>query len=354
MIRSIIRLTAGFLILTAILATNIFAAPTQFTAQVYLKKNGKMVENLTIQDFQLFENLREQTISKVERETLPLSIVLIPMIGEGQFCDTSFFFIPNPPPSNDMSNVADAFQKYLGEDDEFAMILPDKEATILRGFDDSKNDLMNDFAEFRKISDRNQVTISSETTSTDSMGMSQTSTESYSGVYVIYAENALDKSLDYLQSQAKEGNRQVIFFLRPFYNLSDLSADRETQLKQTIAKQGTLFNWIGEDKHVVFGTQFKFFHNLNEMTGSEREPCKLLKTNELSKIRSVVSGMLSRLRTRYNITYTSNNQPSLGNLRQTELRLTKSGRKKAKGQAIISAPQIVYVNEEVIAKQLDR
>ncbi len=351
MIKSMSRFTAGFLTLMAMLTANIFAAPTQFTAQVYVKKNGKMVENLTAQDFQLFENLREQNISKVERETQPLSIVLIPMLGEGQYCDTSFFIIPNSPPSNDMSKVADAFHKYLGEDDEFAMILPDKDATILRGFNVSNDDLMNNFAEFRRISDRSQVTISNETSSTDSMGMMQTSTESYSGVRVNYAENALDKSLGYLQTQAKEGNRQVVFFLRPFYNLSDLAADRETQLKQTIARQGTLFNWIGEDKYITVGTQFKFFHDLNEMTGSEREPCKLLKSNNVTNIQSVVSGMLSRLRTRYTITYTSNNQPSLGNLRQAELRLTKSGNKKAKGQVVISAPQIVFVDQNTIAKR---
>ena len=348
------RFTVVLLILTAMFSTIIVAAPTEFTAQIYLKKSGKMIDDLTAKDFQLFENLREQTITKVAHETLPLSIVLIPMLGEGKYCDTSFFIIPKPPPSNDMSLVANAFYKNLAADDEFAMILPDKEATVLRGFDMPNTDVMKDFAEFRKLSDKSQTTISESYTTTDSMGMgNNTETSSYSGVGVNFAENALDKSLDYLQTQSKDGNRQVIFFLRPFYNLSETTTEKETQIKQTIARQGTLLSWIGDDGEVFPVKPFKFFRNLPILSGSEIQPCKLLKSNDEDKIRTVVSGMLSHLRTRYRITYTSNNDRAPGNLRQPELRLTKSGKKKVKGQAVISVPQLVYVDREVIANRIN-
>ena len=343
MFKEMSRIAFGLLIF-AFSFSNLFALPTEFTVQVYDKKSGKTVENLSLEDFVLIENGREQMIEKVELKTSPLSIVLIPMIGEGQYCDVSFFIIPNKPPKNDMTLIGRAFQNNLEMEDEFAIILPDKNSSQLRGFYSPNSWVSDDFAELRKISNLRQNTITEESTKYTDHG-TETETESYSGVETIYLEKALDESLNYLETKSKEGNRQIIFFLRPFYNLTNLTPEKEEEFKQKIAKRGTIFNWIGDDKEVYPVGPFQFYRKLSEMTGGERQPCKLLKSKDADKINSAVSNMISHLRTRYVFNYTSNNLPALGNLRQIELKLSKKGAQKAKGKFEINFPNIVSVTK---------
>jgi hypothetical protein len=342
MLQNMFRFTVCSLLIVIVFQTIIFAAPTEFTAQIYFKNSGEMVENLSQEDFQLFENLREQTISKVERETQPLSVVLIPMIGQGQYCDTSFLIVPNKPPSNKMTLIAEAFQSYLQPNDQFAMFLPNVNTGILRDFNASNDRVIRDFAEFSRISDISQNRIDENPTTLMS-GETSSSEDIYFGVKTIFLEKAVDKSLKYLQTQTKAGNRQVIFFLRPFYNLTDLNDAKEDAFRRVITKQGTIFSWIGDDKEVFPHAPFQFYRKLPEMTGSEKQPCSLLKSKDAAKVRAVVETMLARLRTRYRITYSSNNEPTLDSLRQIKLELSKSGKRKVKKQTVITAPQIVFV-----------
>ncbi|MBS1792456.1 MAG: hypothetical protein JSS81_01310 [Acidobacteria bacterium] len=338
----IYRRLAGLLVLTSGLTAVFRAAPADFTAQVFTKKNGAPVADLKKEDFRLFENGREQTILRIERATRPLSIALVPMLGQGQYCDTVLFLVPRKGPPIPMPLVGGAFEKYLAANDQLAMILPNSKITLFRDLEDPKLRIPEDFERFarhsesvqHRIDENNLPLITNETPDAEKI---------YYGVETIFITKAVEGTLQYLDKYAAPGSQKVLFFLRPFYNLTQTTDADESKFKLELARQDVIVNWIGDDGAVFPIPPFKFWRRLPDETGGEKEPCSLLRSKSADKMGGVIKGMLDRLRTRYLIVYESNNDPAAGKLRSITLDLSDAGRKKVKKQYTVAAPKSVYV-----------
>ncbi len=318
----------------------------EFTISVSQKDTGKPIKNLAPEDFSVFENKRKVKIVSVFEETKPLSIVVIPTLGEGKTCGRGWLLFPGfNNPKNDLRPFTSILEDNIADGDELAIITTDFINTKIRGFDSPKS-LAEDFKSFAEYSERAQKTITTEKIKYTEFGAEPDGESSYTGVETNYVKRALLKSFDYLESNKSAGNRSVILLLRSIYNPTDLNAADREELTKRIANGEAIVNWFGDNSETVFMKMFKdfpFYGTLPKMSGGVKEPCSILQSKKSDELSAAVSNMLEKMRTRYRIAYEAENQTDQP--RNLEVKLTKSGKRKVAGKAVLNSPDVVSISK---------
>lgn len=318
----------------------------EFTAAVFEKNGGKLIRNLIVEDFRVFENNREVKIVSVVEESKPLSIVIIPTLGEGKTCGRGWLFFPGfDNPENKTTPFSSILEQNIQGGDELAIITTDHLNTKIRDFD-SQNQFSEDFDTFAKFSDSAQKTITTEQIKYTEFGAEPDGESSYTGVETNFVKHALLKGFDYLEKRKAVGNRSVVLILRSVYNPSDLNAADRQNLKKRIAGSNVIVNWFGDNSETIFMkmfTDFPFYGKLPKISGGVKQPCSILQPKKSDELSEAVSGFLNQMRTRYKITYLSADNSN--RLRTLKISLTKSGKRKAIGTPQINAPEFVDIKK---------
>lgn len=324
------------------IAQTLNSGSVEFTVAVVKKDGGKLIRNLKAEDFSVTENKSKVRIVAVKEETKPLSIVVIPTLGEGKTCGRGWLLFPGfNNPENTTRPFSSVLEDNILDGDELAIITTDFISTRIRGFDSQKS-FSEDFKKFSEYSDRAQKTITTEKVKYTEFGAEPDGESSYTGVDTNYVKRALLKSFDYLEASKTAGNRPVILLLRSVYNPTDLNpADRENLTKR-IASGDAIVNWFGDNSETIFMkmfTDFPFYGKMPKMSGGVKQPCSILQPKKSNELSAAISNMLNQMRTRYRITYEAENESDQP--RNIEVKLTKSGKRKAAGKVEINAPEVV-------------
>jgi hypothetical protein len=346
-----LNVLSGIFVIALVFSISAAAQSTEtvsvdFTVSVYDKKSGELVKNLKPEDFKLIENKRKVKIASVVEETKPLSIVIIPTLGEGKTCGRGWLLFPG---FNNPENTAKPFSSILDQSikdgDELAIITTDFANRYFRDFD-SERSFTEDFVAFAKFSDNSQRTITTEKVKYGEFGPEPDGESSYTGVDTNYVKGALLKSFSYLKSNKNNENRSVILLLRSVYNPTDLDEADRAKLTNLIAQDDVIVNWFGDNAETIFMKMFReysFYSKLPKMSGGVSQPCSILQPKKGDELTAAVSNMLNQMRTRYRITYEAENQSDLP--RNIEVKLTKSGKRKTAGKFEINAPEVVSVSK---------
>ncbi|HEY0426449.1 MAG TPA: hypothetical protein VGC76_01460 [Pyrinomonadaceae bacterium] len=312
---------------------------TEISAQVVKIDSGEIVDNLTAGDFRLYENGRAQKIVSVERETRPLSIVIAFVTNPGSCPDGL---------TNNASRLAAAFQKILTANEDLAIVMTDKNGSIVRGFGRAAASLGEDFAKAENIAGKNSFppVFNDNNPNVNSNG----------GVYEIYPLPALQMAVKLLRENAPRASRRVILFVNALENTNVGKADAGRALLHDLISEQTTLAWLGsgddEKSFDLAGAPFgkrKFYLGMTDFSGGESQPCKAQKPviDLFSKPRPTPSvqaedelaELLDRLRTRYHISYRSND--AVGDeLRGVRLELNGAGRNDK--NTLIHYPKAVH------------
>lgn len=303
-----------------------------FTAQVYRRRTKDLIEkkdvieSLTKNDFRLFEDKREQAILSVTRETRPLSIVAVVMLGQGYRCEGGGVARDIGSVPRVLSIIATELEKNLTSEDELAILITDENGTMIREFGQPLTTLGGDFGQVARISQASQK----------AMGSSYKGSHRYMGVRVNYVDVALEKAVAYLSKKKKTANLPVVLFLRDIYNESNpmLKDGYVKSMTAALLQEQILVSWVGYSGLPLWLGLPVWYGKLPDLTGGDRESCLLY------LFESEMMAVLERLRTRYRISYVSTNPQRDGRVRQLKLELAPQWQKR-KDKPIVRAPQAI-------------
>ncbi|MBC7901616.1 MAG: hypothetical protein H7070_16360 [Saprospiraceae bacterium] len=260
----------------------------------------ELIDDFFAKDFVLSVNGKNQRIISADRETRPLSIVVVVVTSPSNRCfdDLGYF----------LHDMGLAFWKVLGKDDDVAVVLTDSQGTVERPFLKERHTLPDDLARSQKNSRANfsKGTVDEWATETSDAGP-------------VFPIPAL-RSASRLLAERPENNDRLILFVNQLENTNVGQASESRQLLNELIDRNIAVSWLGSNskerdfrlEKVPYGKR-EYFLGLTSITGGHFQVCR-----QKSDMFSVLFGsddksgqtpeaelkmLLDRTRARYRLKY---------------------------------------------------
>jgi hypothetical protein len=345
-----------------------------FEAQILSRKRRDREDGITERAFQLYENNKERPIISVRQERKPLSLVLVVTLGVNGDC--GYLEIEKY-----LLWLGEALSRNLKAEDEIAIAVTNSSGQLLLKFGETKDRLKQVFGVSQY--GKGEIARVSNTDSKVVPGMAIVSSATASDPYretqirkniLMYSLNylhiAVQSAIAYLNKERKQSSRPIIMFCNSLYNLAPVNEEIIDSIEQSLYKQGITVSWVGvplpylsrfflpdyknsnveiEGKITKFYEQQHFWQNRDpwilfpEKMGGTVVDCDSFRPIiDEAKGREIFSKeiflLIDNLRTRYKITYESDNSDLT---QPRNIRLEMSPKWKG-GKVTLHYPKIIY------------
>jgi len=275
------------------------------------KKTREVIRNLTLQDFELFEDDAKQQIEQFSQDKMPLSVVLLLDISPSVH-----------PVIEEIRKGALQALEHLKPEDEVALM-------VFAG----ATDLIQDFTMDRKLI-------------ADKVGLALTRDGSGTRIH-----EAVGKAARQFKSAKIPTSRRVVIVITDNQGAMNRKYDgvSEAEVKDAVIESGaavcgvivrSFLNVLDGIlfQHPMMQEQFKrtSVNPYAELTGGE------MTAADKESINARLGEMIDRLRNRYTLAYAPSNQDFNGKFRRIRLALTPEAKKRLGGDAAIRAKQGYY------------
>jgi hypothetical protein len=307
------------------------------------------------------ENGRRRKVVSVTEESKSLSIVLVINLGVDPRCGFTDL-------GNLLGWLGAVLDDNLSSNDELSITITDIAGQRLLGFGDGKDkrreilgrgkeDWKGKIAKWNVESgEMFGVLVNRRNSALDSWD-----TERYvNEVIFVQPRNHMDKALknsvDYLLANKKMGNRSVLLFCNSIHNLYKQELDTANSIEDLIYRNNVLVGWIGEPLLIAFDSLFsgvpwqkisikgyEKYASLIGKTGGDSVSCgvfnpTLKEKEQYENFSAGVKRILDSFRTRYKITYESDNSDFT---QPRNIKLEMSPKWKG-GKVTLHYPKIIY------------
>lgn len=302
--------------------------------QAFDKKSGKLIEDLSSIDIDLFINGKKTEIKSFTREKRDLSVVVVVVTAPWTPCfdDLSYH----------LYLLGRGFAKVLDPKDDVAVVLTDEKGTVQRRFGADPGTLEKDLSLAEKEARQNYSDGLS-----DELGMPNREAG------LIYPLSGLDSAVRLFQDRPLSDDR-LILFIRHMENTNVGKHNRSKELLEELLKNNITVGWLGttakersvDADSVEYGSR-NYFLGLSSITGGYFQPCR-----ETASLFGVLSGsskqsnvdpdselrfFLDRIQYRYRIQFSPDS--AAGNPSRVSLALRNP---KSKKNISLDFPKITY------------
>lgn len=345
-----------------------------FEAQVLSKKRHDREDGLIETAFRLYENSKEKRIVSVQQERKPLSLMFVVTLGVNGDC--GYLEIESY-----LWWLGEALNRNLKAGDEIAVALTNPSGQLLLKFGETKERFQKVFGinrygkgEIAHISNLDGKLVSGRVVVSSATASDPYRETQVKGDILMYPLNYLHTStqnaIAHLSKDRNPNNRPVLIFCNSIYNLAPVGKGEIEAIEQQLYKLGISVGWIGEPlpylsrfflphykdsgvqiqgKITKFYEQQYFWQNrepwiqLPEKTGGSKINCDPFNpiydpSDGRQDFEKEVFLFIDNLRTRYKITYESDN-PDLTQLRNIKLEMSL---KWKGGKVTLHYPQVIY------------
>lgn len=383
----------SIVVLSLILASHTVAqspketAHSSFTPYVAIDfqivdKHSLRVKGLKKEMLQVNENGTVKTVFSLTEESNPLAIVLVLMMGSDPYCFLDF--------DQFLTFLNDSLAEHLRLEDKVALVVATEDPAMPLTFSTSRQE-RNAILGTRESPSSTLYRLNCDVgiekkilAGRDLFGRKDSGgsgLEFYERKIIFAQENqghrAMQKALDYLKTQNIAGYRPTVILCNSLYNLKEAALGEKFALKNQIRNENIIVNWIGEPLEILRTEDYyskpastpvtkrgrqkdenewwdwgyarwrgrDYYISLVDGTGGMSKTCEPFhpdrygnEKKRYNEFQALVKNLLENLRTRYRITYKSDN-PDLTKPRNIKLEMSP---KWKGGKVVLHYPQMIY------------
>jgi hypothetical protein len=275
--------------------TNTTRPAGEDSLKVVVHKKRNFISGLMEPDFKVSVDGNPAEVVRVREERLPLSVMLIVVLGSNGRCGFTHI-------SQLSGWLSKSLHQNLSPKDQLGVAVTDPEGQILLEFGASSDEWREVFGDEEQGNDPwgyGQITKVSETNSNEHRAFRQVANRKSGRDYDFnlfpipekvmiakdnYLHTALKNTLHYLRRHRNPGSRSTVLMANTIYNLAAFNTADEKDISGLVASEKPVINWIGSPiecchfipniKALYRPTRINFFTALPKRTGGKIISCE--------------------------------------------------------------------------------